>query len=129
MNITFAGSGWSFEYACEALAKGYNRKIMHQICTMVYDFESFQSLKTLVVVRSCPCCHNPGLWNYIGEKFIMISPLCGIDKAGFKISTPNFYPPFRNPGKDKECATAEEFLKAWQQTIETAIKEAEASGY
>lgn len=123
MKVIFAGDGWSYEFACEELTIGY-RKIIRHICNVADSFSNFESEKTLVVVRSCPCCHNPGLGEYRSEKFIMVSPLCGIDKIGLNIHTPSVYPPFRTPGVGSESATTKDFLLAWKETIEKAIKEA-----
>lgn len=128
MKVVFAGVGWSFEYAGGELRDGFV-KILSEITLLASSFgETCNSPKTLVVIRSCPCCGGSlDLMSYEGDEFIMVSPLTGIDKAGYEITTPEVYPPFRNPGKDRECKTTEVFLEAWKKTIENALKKAKVS--
>jgi hypothetical protein len=127
MRIIWAGSGWNFDFACSELKAGY-QKILPQIVDVVFDeFRHRPSSKTLVVIRSCPCCGCSGIREYDSNEFVVVTPLEGIDAMGYKVARPEVCPSFRNPGVDDECKTEDDFIAAWSETIENAIRDAEAT--
>ena len=122
MNVMFIGEDWCYGYACVELAVGY-RRIISAITSVATSFVAVESSKILVVVRSCPCCSQTDIGRFTDETegFVLVSPLVGIDNAGYNIAIPAVFPPFRTPGLNDESATVDAFLKAWRETIEKAL--------
>lgn len=120
MDVVLNGEDWNYDHACGDLAKSYQR-IICAITDVATRFCSKDFSKILVVVRCCPCCLNTRLDRFKDSEFILVSPFYGINPGEYNIATPSFFPPYRNPGLEDECASADAFLMVWRETIAAAL--------
>ena len=115
----------NFTYACEELGRGFTKAMLTMIhieCEIELRRRYADLDRTLVVFKGCPCCSPLGC--EIGKDDILVSPLKGIDTAGYKIHVNDVYPPFqRDSGKWEGCENLRTFAKHYEETIAKAIKE------
>ncbi len=124
MNIIYAEGNDRHEWACAELGSAY-RRVRGIIQKVVREFESVGDERTLVIVNGCPCCDESSQIARAQHRLpntVLVSPLCGIDPSGMKrIVRMDKYPPFRDAGVDRECATDAEYETEWRNTLTKAL--------
>lgn len=117
MNVSY--SKFDTSYACEELARGLNN-VLPSIIKVVEEIaivEFADDVRKIYVFIGCPCCIN----HSVEGAEIIVSPFCGIDPDGLKMKVFDKYPPFRSPGKDRECENIEDFENQWRAFLKEVL--------
>ncbi len=113
----------NFTYACRELQRGFEEKGIWGTIRAVANVaaDAYKDIdRTLVVVMNCPCCSGFGV--EIPENAILVTPLAGIDAAGYDIHRIDVYPPFkRDNGKKEGAKNLQVFEEHWQRAIDEAV--------
>ena len=111
------------QWAGGLLAQAHRRSLI-DIKRVAQEYKTWADKRTLIVVLCCPCCGpQDRLLNRLGkEETIFVTPFFGMSDARGKIHMIKKYPPGGYPGQKAEAATLDEYLQAFRQTIEEALR-------